>query len=349
MNSAVILGAEPVIVDTGTKLNRDRWTESVWSLVEPEDVRWIFLSHDDHDHVGNLVETLDRCVNATLVTTWFSLERLSGDMRLPLERCRWINDGERWDAGDRELVAMRPPVWDSPTTRGLFDTRSRFYWAVDGFSSMLPGHTTDVSRVGELRLDRGGGNSLRSSDLDLDVAGGRQLAKRVGGAVEKLGEIDPPALARCRMDLRREIEIVDRAKQDPRLGNDISGALPVAEVGGAEELAVDDLGETDDGVERGLDLVEISAMPSSTSGTMLSSIHPCRPVVLTPSASSAAEARAEVTVTPPYLWRPRPTRGARARPDRTTRTRAKVSARHRVEHGSPARSYLITPRAAVRV
>ena len=147
VNSAVILGAEPVIVDTGTRLNRDRWTESVWSLVEPEDVRWIFLSHDDHDHVGNLVETLERCVNATLVTTWFSLERLSGDMRLPLERCRWINDGERWDAGDRELVAMRPPVWDSPTTRGLFDTRSRFYWAVDGFSSMLPGHTTDVTEL----------------------------------------------------------------------------------------------------------------------------------------------------------------------------------------------------------
>lgn len=64
-----------------------------------------------------------------------------------LDRCRWINDGERWDAGDRELVAMRPPVWDSPTTRGLFDTRSRFYWAVDGFSSMLPGHTTDVTEL----------------------------------------------------------------------------------------------------------------------------------------------------------------------------------------------------------
>ena len=147
VNSAVILGAEPVIVDTGTKLNRDRWTESLWSLVEPEDVRWVFLSHDDHDHVGNLVETLDRCANATLVTTWFSLERLGGDMRLPLERCRWVNDGERWDAGDRELVAMRPPVWDSPTTRGLFDTRSRFYWAVDSFSSMLPGHATDVTEL----------------------------------------------------------------------------------------------------------------------------------------------------------------------------------------------------------
>src|SRR5206468_11221255 len=59
INSMVIRGAEPVIVDTGAPANRAAWLESVFSLVEPEDVRWIFLSHDDRDHAGNLLQVLD--------------------------------------------------------------------------------------------------------------------------------------------------------------------------------------------------------------------------------------------------------------------------------------------------
>src|SRR6202165_74254 len=63
INSMVILGKEPVIVDTGTPANRKQWLDDVSSLVEPEDVRWIFLSHDDVDHAGNLDEALTACPN----------------------------------------------------------------------------------------------------------------------------------------------------------------------------------------------------------------------------------------------------------------------------------------------
>ncbi len=55
VNSMVIRGAEPMIVDTGAPANRDAWFANVSNLVDLEDVRWIFLSHDDRDHSGNLV------------------------------------------------------------------------------------------------------------------------------------------------------------------------------------------------------------------------------------------------------------------------------------------------------
>jgi len=71
VNSLVIQGAEPVIVDTNARLLREPWAEQVFSLVEPQDVKWIFLSHDDTDHAGNLDFVLERCPNATLVTSWF--------------------------------------------------------------------------------------------------------------------------------------------------------------------------------------------------------------------------------------------------------------------------------------
>ena len=123
-HSAVIRGDEPVIVDTSVLFGRDQWLQNVFSVVEPEDVRWIFLSHDDHDHLGNLDPVLDLCPNATLLANYAMVGRLFGDIELPLERMRWINVGESIDVGDRELLMVRPPMFDSPATRGLFDTHT---------------------------------------------------------------------------------------------------------------------------------------------------------------------------------------------------------------------------------
>jgi flavorubredoxin len=147
INSLVIAGAEPVIVDTGTRSNRWQWLDDVFSIVAPDDVRWVFLSHDDTDHTGNLTQVLDACPNATLVTNWFSVERMATEVGLPLDRMRWVDDGERFDAGDRELVALRPPLFDSPTTRGLLDTGTGFYWASDAFGAPV---TAPADQVADL-------------------------------------------------------------------------------------------------------------------------------------------------------------------------------------------------------
>jgi flavorubredoxin len=147
VNSMVITGREPVIVDTGAAGNRDNWLNDVFSLVAPKDVRWVFISHDDHDHVGNLAQVLDMCPDAMLVTSWFQVERLSTDYNLPVNRMRWVNDGEAFDAGDRVLYAIRPPVFDSPTTRGLYDSRSKVYWASDAFAAPVLKANEDVNEL----------------------------------------------------------------------------------------------------------------------------------------------------------------------------------------------------------
>jgi flavorubredoxin len=139
INSMVILGAEPVIVDTGAALMREEWMEQTFGLVDPADVRWVFLSHDDSDHTGNLGPVLDLCPDATLVTSWFANERMSGDLVVPPNRQRWVNDGESFDAGDRMLVAVRPPMFDAPTTRGLFDSSTGVYWSSDAFGTPVTG------------------------------------------------------------------------------------------------------------------------------------------------------------------------------------------------------------------
>jgi flavorubredoxin len=147
LNSLVIKGKEPIIVDTGTPANREQWMKDVFSIVDPGDVRWVFLSHDDVDHSGNLDAVMEACPNATLVVTWFLTERHTCEFNFPLERCRWVNDGDSWKAGDRTLTAITPPLFDSPVTRGLYDDRTGVYWAVDSFATPLPAAIDDISQA----------------------------------------------------------------------------------------------------------------------------------------------------------------------------------------------------------
>jgi flavorubredoxin len=138
LNSMVIRAAEPVVIDTGVAANRERYLADVFGLVEPEDVRWVFLSHDDVDHTGNVNELMARCPNATLVLNWFMVERMAASLEVHPARQRWVGDGEALPVGDRVLRAVRPPVFDSPTTRGLYDPTTGVYWASDSFAAPMP-------------------------------------------------------------------------------------------------------------------------------------------------------------------------------------------------------------------
>lgn len=139
VNSMVIRGEEPVIVDTGAPVHRQQWLEKAFSVVDPEDVKWVFLSHDDGDHTGALLDVMETAPNATLVTTFFSVERLALEKPpLPLQRMQWIEPGGSFDAGDRTLHLFKPPIFDGPTTRGLYDPTTGAMWIVDSLACPVP-------------------------------------------------------------------------------------------------------------------------------------------------------------------------------------------------------------------
>ena len=139
LNSMVVKSREPVLIDTGSVRNRSAWLEDTFALVEPADVRWVFVSHEDPDHVGNLEEVMELCPRATLICSWAITERFHSAFEFSLERCRWADDGCTIDVGDRSFSVVRPPVYDSPTTRGLLDTSTGTFWAVDMFATPVPG------------------------------------------------------------------------------------------------------------------------------------------------------------------------------------------------------------------
>ena len=104
MNALVIRGREPILVDTGATVHSDAYIEAAFSLVDPADVRWIFLSHEDRDHAGSLMRVLDMCPNARLVTNAVAHGKLSEEWVIPPQRVYYANSGETFDAGDRKLT-----------------------------------------------------------------------------------------------------------------------------------------------------------------------------------------------------------------------------------------------------
>ncbi len=147
VNSMLIRGDEPVIVDTGAPIHRQLWLDQVFNLVDPNDVRWVFLSHDDGDHTGALHDVLDLCPNATLVANFFTTERLALERPLPLHRMIWREPTEYFQAGDRRLRLVLPPIFDGPTTRGLLDESTGVMWAVDSFAAMAPAPVHHVDEI----------------------------------------------------------------------------------------------------------------------------------------------------------------------------------------------------------
>jgi flavorubredoxin len=146
LSAMVIRGKESVLVETGSAVHRDEYFQAAFSIVEPKDVRWIFLSHDDRDHSGNLMQVLDHCPNATLVTTFMAVGRMT-EYQLPLNRMRWVNDGESWNVGDRTLQAFAPPLFDGPGTRGLWDAKSGMYYSADCFGSLVPSECEEIGEI----------------------------------------------------------------------------------------------------------------------------------------------------------------------------------------------------------
>jgi len=134
----VVHATEPVVVDTGLSLPGVGFLDALASVIDPADVRWIYLTHPDRDHTGGLFELLEAAPLAKVVTTFLSVGIMSTERPLPLDRLYLLNPGQSLDVGDRTLTAFRPPLFDSPSTTGFYDNRSGACISSDCFGAPLP-------------------------------------------------------------------------------------------------------------------------------------------------------------------------------------------------------------------
>lgn len=156
INTFVINGAEPILVDTGLAALRDPFMTALERVVDLANLRWIWISHTDADHLGNLTSILERAPRARVVSNFVGMAKM---MLLghDVSRVHMLETGQRLSAGDRMLVPFRPPVYDAPETMGFVDTRTRVLFSADAFGALLSDAVESVSAVPSAELRAGMG------------------------------------------------------------------------------------------------------------------------------------------------------------------------------------------------
>jgi flavorubredoxin len=137
INAFVIHAAEPVLVDTGAVRESEDFMAALRTVIDPTDLRWIWLTHTDFDHIGSLRRLLDDNERLRVITSFLGVGIMSLAAPLPMDRVYLVNPGQTVDVGDRTLTAVRPPAFDNPITTGLRDERSGIFFSSDCFGALL--------------------------------------------------------------------------------------------------------------------------------------------------------------------------------------------------------------------
>ena len=148
INAFVLHAAEPVLVDTGTIIESDDFMTALKSVIDPSDLRWIWLTHTDADHIGSLHSLLAENPRLRVITTFLGVGIMSLSAPLPMDRVHLLNPGQTIAVGDRTLTAVKPPAFDNPVTTGLHDDRSGALFSADCFGALLadvPQRAEDLS------------------------------------------------------------------------------------------------------------------------------------------------------------------------------------------------------------
>ena len=137
VNAFVIKASEPVLVDSGLHVDRDAFMRELESVIDPAEIRWLYLTHPDQDHLGALTEMLTRAPQMRIITTFLGVGIMSTFDPLPMDRVYLLNPGESIEVGDRTLTVVKPPTFDNPATTGFYDSKSRVLFSSDCFGALM--------------------------------------------------------------------------------------------------------------------------------------------------------------------------------------------------------------------
>ena len=220
VNAFVIRAEQPVLVDTGAAALREPFLAALSDAIDPADLRYIFLSHMDADHLGNLDAVLALAPQAKVLTNFLGMAKLMLQER-DLSRVTLIEPGSTIDLGDRNLVPLKPPYYDAPETTGFFDTRSGVLFSADAFGALLQAPEAEAAAIDPDALRDG---MLTWAAIDAPWLATADAAK-FGGLLRNIERLDPTAIVSGHLPVARGVtRRLTRNLEDALLGG--SFAVP---------------------------------------------------------------------------------------------------------------------------
>ena len=155
VNAFVLKAKEPVLIDTGMGIDSEEFMKVLESVIDPRDLKWVWITHDDADHIGSLQKILEAAPNARLAANSLGVLRMSTAWPVPMDRVFWLNPGDSINVGDRKLTAVRPPLFDNPTTIAVIDDKSEALFSADCFGAIISSPAQSIDEVAETDLTQG--------------------------------------------------------------------------------------------------------------------------------------------------------------------------------------------------
>jgi len=155
VNAFVLKAAEPVLVDTGLVPLSDEFMANLSSVIDPGDLRWLWLTHTDQDHIGSLWHVFEAAPKLRVITTFLAVGKMSLYAPLPMDRVYLLNPGQNIDVGDRTLTAFKPPSYDAPETTGFYDPKADALFSSDCFGALLSEPVGSASDIDSASLREG--------------------------------------------------------------------------------------------------------------------------------------------------------------------------------------------------
>ncbi len=138
-NAFLIRGKEPILVDTSYSFAAEDFLSTLGQLVDIASIRWIVVTHDDAEHIGNLGRLLELAPEAKVLTPFIGYGKLCDTAQnVPLARVHCIGPGESLTLADRTLSFLRPPLFDSSATIGVLDKKTGHLFSSDCFGTIVP-------------------------------------------------------------------------------------------------------------------------------------------------------------------------------------------------------------------
>ncbi len=198
VNSFLHKGSEPMLVDTGLSALGETFLAALEQQIDPGDLRWIWVSHMDADHVGNLQRVLDRAPRARIVTNFLGMGKM-GMMGFDTSRVHLLEPGQGFEAGGKRFHPVRPPYYDAPETIGFFDAEDRVFFAADSFGALLPEPVHEIDEAADEALKDG---LVAWSSIDAPWLANAD-ANRLGRTLKAIEDLDPEFLFSGHLPLAR--------------------------------------------------------------------------------------------------------------------------------------------------